>query len=295
MINLNRYNLTDAENETLANLMRDSQGEIDLNGLWLLMNSDWDSCGCSQQNYNDEQYANFYRYPVWLLNGIFIESDQESTSHRNAIVASIRELSPRRVVGFGGGYGTLARLLAAVIPNAEVHICEPHPPRHGVESCKPYPGIRFVPSLVRDTYDVLVSTDVLEHVHDPLALFAEMIASVNAGGHLIIANCFYPVIKCHLPSTLHLRTSFDRFSQELGLDVVGPCPGSHATIYRRVRVIEPDWQRIRALESQSKRSFARHQFKARYITSWSARLRYGITNPVHYLNRLRGRSGPSVP
>jgi hypothetical protein len=293
MINLAHYNLTDAEHQILSGWLSASGGELNLEGLWSLMDAVWDELGCSNRTYNEELYGEFYRHPVWLLNGIFTEHDDESRSHRRAIVDLMSTFSPECVVDFGGGFGTLARMMAEALPSAEIDICEPYPPRYGVESCRRFSRIKFVPSLARDKYDVLVSTDVLEHVQDPLALFAEMVSSVKPSGNLIVANCFYPVIKCHLPSTFHLRHNFSRFSHELGLDVVGPCPGSHAVVFKRERVVEPDWQRIRLLEAQSKRTFARHQFKERYVTPWSARLQYGLRNPAHYWKRLRCLLGAS--
>jgi hypothetical protein len=57
----------------------------------------------------------------------------------------------------------------------------------------------------------------------------------------LIPNCFYPVIAFHLPCTFHLRTSFDALCQAMGLEVLDPCDASHATLYRRSQVLEPDW------------------------------------------------------
>ena len=189
--------------------------------------------------------------------------------HREAIAAAIASLAPQNILDFGGGFGTLARLIAQCLPQAEISICEPYPPQHGVESCKSYPNIIFEPCLRSQSVDVLVSTDVLEHVSDPLSLLAAMVDAVKPGGHLFLASCFYPVIACHLPCTFHLRDTFDAFCSELGLDVLGPCEGSHATIYHRSRTIEPDWPRLRRLETSSKRRFAFRQAKYRYLSPLS--------------------------
>ena len=48
-------------------------------------------------------------------------------------------------------------------------------------------------------FDFVIASHVLEHVEDPLIVLSIMIDSVRINGYLVIANCFYPVIKCHLP------------------------------------------------------------------------------------------------
>jgi trans-aconitate methyltransferase len=152
-----------------------------------------------------------------MLNGLFTGCNAASMAHRNLITEAIATLKSQSVLDFGGGFGTLARLLAKALPQADIRICEPYPPRYGIESCQPFPNIRFVPELSAQSVDVLVSTDVLEHVPDPIALLAAMVDAVRPGGHLLIANCFYPVILCHLPCTFHLRYSFNSFCRALGL------------------------------------------------------------------------------
>ncbi len=45
----------------------------------------------------------------------------------------------------------------------------------------------------------------------PLILLAKMIGKIKLNSQLIIYNCFYPLIKCHLPATFHFRYSFAQF------------------------------------------------------------------------------------
>jgi 2-polyprenyl-3-methyl-5-hydroxy-6-metoxy-1,4-benzoquinol methylase len=45
--------------------------------------------------------------------------------------------------------------------------------------CKSIPNIQFICSPQAESYDALTCTDVLEHVHDPLLLLADMIAKVK--------------------------------------------------------------------------------------------------------------------
>jgi len=286
VIDLNQYSLTPAEHCAIEQQLTQSVFDPCLEQLWALMDQAWERCGCDNHNPDPARLASFYSDPVWLLNGMFIEQHAVSMGHRQAITAAVAALAPERVLDFGGGFGTLARLLAAALPNAEVAICEPYPPRHGIESCRPFANIRFIPALTSQSVDVLVSTDVLEHVQDPLALLAAMVDAVRPGGHLLIANCFYPVIACHLPCTFHLRNSFDDFCQALGLEVLGPCEGSHATIYRRAQVLQPDWPQLRAMERRSQRRFQRSEWHARSIAPWTQRAHLALRHPLQYLRKL---------
>ena len=176
-------------------------------------------------------------------------------AHRHAIAAAVAAFKPSAIVYYGGGFGTLARLIAAALPQAAVEICDPYPPQYGVESSRDFPNLAYVNELSPCRYDVLVCTDVLEHVFEPLVLLAELIQAVRPGGHLFIANCFYPVIACHLPCTFHLRYSFDLFASLMGLTPLGACVGSHARVYLRSSSVLPPWPVIRSLELLSKALF----------------------------------------
>ncbi len=274
------------ESSDLCLLVGRFNEEPSIERLWQLVDEAWLKHGCDNRLLDPSRISSFYGDPVWILNGLYTESDSISMVHRYAITEAIAGLNPQSVLDFGGGFGTLARLLAAALPQAEISICEPYPPRHGVLSCLPFPNIRFVPQLSTQSVDVLVSTDVLEHVSDPLALLGAMVDAVRPGGHLLIANCFYPVVLCHLPCTFHLRYSFDAFCQALGLEVLGPCEGSHATFYRRAQVLQPDWPRLRAMEKRSQRSFSWHEWRSRHITPLRYRAQLAVSRPLHYPRKL---------
>jgi 2-polyprenyl-6-hydroxyphenyl methylase/3-demethylubiquinone-9 3-methyltransferase len=292
MINISAYSVEAAEKTALESLLSLTGTNPTLEQLWELMDQAWQRYGCDNRSPKSDRLSSFYSDPVWLLNGMFIEQHDVSMGHRQAITEAVAELAPGRVLDFGGGFGTLARLLATALPNAEVAICEPYPPRHGIESCRPFANIRFIPELPSQSVDVLVSTDVLEHVPDPLTLLAAMVDAVRPGGHLLIANCFYPVIACHLPCTFHLRYSFDAFCQALGLEVLGPCVGSHATMYQRAQVVEPDWPRLRAMEQRSQRLFTWREWQSRHITPWRTRAQLAVTHPLHYPRKLLSAVSP---
>ncbi len=225
-----------------------------LEDIWQLMDNAWDNIGCDNKYPDWDKINEFYAHPVWLLNGMFIEQDDLSMQHRNAISDWIVNNNFEHVLDFGGGFGTLARLIAGKDSNISVDIYEPYPSEYALLRAKDYSNIYFIDNIDKK-YDCLVSTDVLEHVTDPLKLFSEMVGNVKMDGYLIIANNFYPVIKCHLPSTFHLRYTFRIFAQIMGLHIAGPCDGSHATIYKKKKDIVFYWQRIRKYERISRMIF----------------------------------------
>jgi len=222
--------------------------------IWQLMDIVWDEIGCDNENCNRDKVAQFYNHPVWLLNGLFIEQDDVSRQHRQAISAWIVKKNLNRVLDYGGGFGTLARIIAGKDSTISIDIYEPYPSEFAISRNADYANIRFVNSLHKN-YDCIVSIDVLEHVPDPLQVLAEMIESVKEDGYLIIANNFYPLIKCHLPATFHFRYAFQTFASLMGLEYLGPCKDSHAFIYHKKEVKLFRWRKIRIYERISQMMF----------------------------------------
>lgn len=254
-IDLTDKNLTQTEKEEIEKLLkREKEGLDDLEQMWYLMDLIWNDYGCDNKNLNWDKIGKFYSHPVWLLNGLFIEQDDVSMGHRHAISDWIVQNNFKNVVDYGGGFGTLARLVAQKEKNIKMNIYEPHPSEFGLKRVAEFENINIIGKL-ESNYDCLMSTDVLEHVPDPLKDFSEMIKSVKINGYLVIANCFYPVIKCHLPQDFHFRYSFNIFAKMMGLEIVGILEGSHATIYKKVEEVEPNWNKIRFYEKLSKVAF----------------------------------------
>jgi len=112
-INLTDKNLTKTEKEEIEKLLkREKQGLSDLEQMWYLMDLIWDHYKCDNQDLDWEKIGAFYSHPVWLLNGLFIEQHDVSMGHRHAISDWIVNHKFKNVVDFGGGFGTLARLIA---------------------------------------------------------------------------------------------------------------------------------------------------------------------------------------
>jgi 2-polyprenyl-3-methyl-5-hydroxy-6-metoxy-1,4-benzoquinol methylase len=245
-------NLTVSDQQEIQRLLGLAQHDaMAVTDLWRIMDIVWDEIGCDSANLEREKISAYYSHPVWTLNGLFIEQDEESMGHRRAIADWIVAHGVSRVLDYGGGFGTLARIIAAKSQGITVDIHEPFPSQLAISKVSEFSNIRFVNALAQD-YDCLVCIDVLEHVPNPLELFATMIQSVKVDGFLIVANCFYPDIKCHLPSTFHFRHTFNFFARAMGLQVIGLCQDSHAMIYRRPVEKEIDWSLIHRLEKLSK-------------------------------------------
>jgi len=193
----------------------------DLEQIWYLLDSVWDEMGCDNRRLDWDKIGRFYANPVWLLNGLFIETHDISMRVRKGIADYIAERGFRRICDFGGGFGTLAREIAKANPQAKIDIYEPFPSQYGKIRTKDFSNIAFVDTLEKEAYDCLVSTDVLEHCDSVLDTFNDMLTSLKIGGEVLIGNCFYPVIKCHLPKHFHYRYSFRYVAQTMGVKFSG--------------------------------------------------------------------------
>ncbi|RKG38051.1 class I SAM-dependent methyltransferase [Acinetobacter rongchengensis] len=254
-IDFQNSGLNPYEAEEIGKLLsRQKDGLNDLEQMWYLMDLIWDDMRCDNKELNWEYITAFYSHPVWLLNGLFIEQDPISMEHRHSIGNWMIMQEFVDIVDYGGGFCTLARLVAIKDAKINVDVYEPYPSEFGLKRIAEFDNIKFIQNLIKK-YDCLVSTDVLEHVPDPLKVFSEMVGSVKEGGYLVIANAFFPMIKCHLPRTFHLRYSFPFFAKLIGLKKIGLLDGSHATIYQKIKTVQPNWYTIRLFELISKLVF----------------------------------------
>ena len=267
-MNLDKINLSEKDKRSIESMLsRSPHNPPLLEDIWQLMDTAWDDISCDNNDPDWDKINEFYAHPVWILNGMFIEQDELSMQHRNAISDWICNNNFKNVLDYGGGFGTLARLIAKKDPRISVDIYEPYPSEYALSKVAEYPNIHFI-NFIDRKYDCLASTDVLEHVPDPLKLLSEMIENVKADGYILIANHFYPAIKCHLPSTFHLRYTFRIFTHIMGLYRIGPCKGSHATIYQKKKDIKLNWKIINRHERISRMIFpflnAAHQVYTKF-------------------------------
>lgn len=119
------------------------------------------------------------------------------------ILTILEYLKTRRVCDLGSGNGALA----AVLHEAGYDVCGVENDLKGVElSRKQHPDINFYHLGVQDNpqsildeekqvFDVVVSTEVIEHLYSPhlLPIFARGLLS--AGGHLVVSTPYHGYLK----------------------------------------------------------------------------------------------------
>ena len=92
--------------------------------------------------------------------------------------------------------------------------------------------------FTQSNYDVVIVQEVLEHIEDPISLAYDLGCAVKFGGFVIFANCFSPVILCHLPCTFYLRHTFILLMRFLGFKYVGVVEGAdHALVFKRQGIL----------------------------------------------------------
>jgi 2-polyprenyl-3-methyl-5-hydroxy-6-metoxy-1,4-benzoquinol methylase len=202
--------------------------------LWQAMDEVWSQQGLNNiQPLAGQPIGAFYSHPVWLANGLFSQADPVSANHRSAVARRLATRGLKRVADFGGGFGELAVRIATEDPSIDVTIVEPYPSRYGQARLSSEPQVSYAVELGAG-YDAVIAQDVLEHVEDPIALAHKLASSVKPGGEVIFANCFYPVIQCHLPQTFHLRHTFALHMRAMGLHPVGQVQGApHIQVFQR--------------------------------------------------------------
>jgi SAM-dependent methyltransferase len=204
-----------------------------LRQIWAAMDFAWDQIGIDNRNPDPVKLSEFYSHPIWLLNGLFIEQHEQSLKNRDAFAAWVESVAPGRVADFGGGYGTLARAIALRCPQSQVEVVEPYPRPEALRQSNGHENLAF-PATLEGEYDVIIATDVFEHVTDPVGLTHEVGSHLPIGGRFLIANHFAPSIKCHLPSTFHFNLSWGRVMKKLGFEKEERV--SYGTVYRRTSV-----------------------------------------------------------
>lgn len=219
---------------------------IQVTEMWQEINRVWDTFSLDNcKQLSSQPIGEFYSHPVWILNGLFSGVDTESLKHRRLIAEFAKSINAHRIADFGGGVGQLGLCIASRNHEAEVEIIEPFPSLFGRFRISESGNIAFVAELSGE-YDLLVCQDVLEHTEHPVDLAERIAIAAKDGGFVIFANCFYPVIKCHLPRTFYLRHTFSWIMEAAGLSYVGSTEGaSHIMIFKKDGVDIPAKVRIR--------------------------------------------------
>jgi 2-polyprenyl-3-methyl-5-hydroxy-6-metoxy-1,4-benzoquinol methylase len=207
--------ITPEEQRWLTKVFERYGGYPALEQVWEVMDEPWRELNCDPE-VMDVRIVAYYSHPVWLLNGLFIEQHQQSIENRVYFRDWVVKQKPKRVAEFGGGFGGLARMIGEALPSVEVEVIEPYPHPIAIARAEKTRNVRYRPELSGE-YDVIIATDVFEHVPDPLQLAASTASHLRADGQFLIANCFHPVILCHLPQLFHFRYCWDFAMKTMGL------------------------------------------------------------------------------
>ena len=236
-INLENENLSNMEKCAIAHLLNKQNKNIndDLEQMWYLMDMVWDDMGLNNKKLDWQKIGEYYSHPVWILNGLFIQNHELSMYIRKSIARYIESNNFKYVLDYGGGFGTLAREIAKKSKNIAIDIYEPFPSEYGKKCVKEFKNISFIDRLQSNKYDCIISTDVLEHVDDVLITLKEMLDSLKIGGKALIGNCFYPVIKCHLPKNFHYRYSFKYIAKSMNANYINRVSGAeYVEVYEKI-------------------------------------------------------------
>lgn len=133
----------------------------------------------------------------------------------------------------------MALALRRVISDSNVTVIEPYHSDYGAARLRDDSMIAVKEELPKCAFDAVIAQDVLEHVEAPVNLAWDISQSVKKGGLIIFANCFFPYIKCHLPSTFHLRHTFPWVMKKMGLQYQGVIKGAyHAQVFIKKRELD---------------------------------------------------------
>jgi 2-polyprenyl-6-hydroxyphenyl methylase/3-demethylubiquinone-9 3-methyltransferase len=205
---------------------------ISIDSLFHQLDTAWDNTLAKHNGETSQEFfTEYYEHPVWALNSVFAEHDPTSRKHRQALAATISELGILSIADVGGGYGGFLRILKEINPAVGAFLCEPYLNEETKHSLLRN-NITCLPAPPAST-EGYVLLDVLEHLPDPLMLTKALVDNAQPGSWFFFGNCFFPVIKCHLPSTFFLRQTFPLAAQLMGLKRVGVVQGAeYIHVYR---------------------------------------------------------------
>jgi len=239
--------LSNEEKKWISNIILHYSGLPSLKEIWREMDIVWEYYNCDA-TVMDERVSQFYKHPIWLLNGFFVENDKLSKANRDFFLKWIIDKSPKRIADFGGGFGTLARMIAEALPESNVEVIEPHPSAIALHRAKRFKNLSYKVEFVGE-YDLIIATDVYEHVQDPVFLFIQTASFLRAQGYYLTANCFAPVIKCHLPQNFHFSQSWDHVVKAMGMNISNRM--LYGTVFKRTSDLKITKSRILEQKSET--------------------------------------------
>lgn len=210
-----------------------------LEEIWSIMDQVWNDMVLDNKNYSEKELGEYYSHPVWLLNGLWIETDPVSMQHRKGMAKYVEGENPK-VLDYGGGLGTLAKQIAYHCQGADIEIYEPHASNIAHDNISNFDNIKILDKLNK-RYDYIFSSDVFEHVEKPTSLIISFNRHLKTGGFLIAAWNFTSCIKCHLPNHFHFRYTMHRWIiPSLGFLYVEKAKGGHGHVFKKVKETDGD-------------------------------------------------------
>ncbi|MCG9891879.1 MAG: class I SAM-dependent methyltransferase [Thermosynechococcaceae cyanobacterium MS004] len=203
--------------------LHEQENGIKIKRLWQILDQAWDELKISKPDADLSEFLyEYYQHPVWLINAAFSESDESTISDRLAAVRLIAHNHPKKVLDFGGGIGTVARLCSITLPNIQhIDLVDITDFRHTIQNyLEEFSNIRVL-ECPEPPYDAIISTEVLEHLPDPVEAVIEMNKLLRAGGGFVASWSFNPCIKCHLPQNFHLNNIMHWIIRSLGFGFYG--------------------------------------------------------------------------
>jgi len=136
-------------NEVLRLLSFSKHNPLELEDMWNILDIVWDEIGCNSKILDKTKISKFYSHPVWVLNGIFIDNHKDSLNNRYIISNYIkRNNNISKILDFGGGWGTLARIIANDNPQKDIDIYDEYPNKYAIEKCLKYKNVNFVKNTI---------------------------------------------------------------------------------------------------------------------------------------------------
>lgn len=200
---------------------------LKLQRIWSILDEGWQEVeekikNTKSQAELSELLYDYYQHPVWLINAAFCESDEATISDRLAAVRLISHVEPLKILDFGGGIGTVSRLCSITLPQAqEIDLVDITEFRHIIkEYLTDFKNIRVL-DKPNPPYDAVISTEVLEHLTDPIETIIQINHLLRIGGAFSASWSFSPGIQCHLPQNFHLRRLMLWIIRSLGFGFYG--------------------------------------------------------------------------
>lgn len=197
---------------------------ITLQKLFQILDQAWDELqgDSASKKFLPDFLFKYYQHPVWLINAAFSESDPATIADRLAAIRLISHVNVKKILDFGGGIGTVSRLCAIYLPQVErIDLVDITDFRHTVqEYLSSFSQIK-VQIQPDPPYDAIISTEVFEHLIDPIRAVYEINLLLRIGGAFAGIWSFAPGIKCHLPQNFHLRRLMPWIIRSLGFGFYG--------------------------------------------------------------------------